>query len=76
MAEEKITRKGIIVTMAEIFGRIRYSAEFTPMISNASICCVTRIVPNSEAIFEPTFPAKIRHMILDENSSSMISRVV
>ena len=34
------------------------------------------IDPNSEAILEPTLPARIRHMILDENSKSMISRVV
>ena len=48
----------------------------TPMISSASICCVTRIVPSSEAMFDPTFPARMRHMMLEENSSSMISRVV
>ena len=46
------------------------------MISKASICCVTRIVPNSEAMLLPTLPANIKHMIDDENSSSMISRVV
>ena len=45
------------------------------MISRASICCVTRMVPSSEAMFEPTFPDRIRHMMLLENSSSMISRV-
>ena len=44
--------------------------------SRASICCVTRIVPISEAIFDPTLPAKIRHMIDEENSRSNISRVV
>ena len=46
------------------------------MMSRASICCVTRIVPISEAMFDPTFPARIRHIIELENSSSMISRVV
>ena len=46
------------------------------MMSRASICCVTRMVPNSEAMFDPTLPARIRHMILDENSSNRISRVV
>lgn len=46
------------------------------MISKASICWVTRMVPNSEAILEPTLPAKIKHMILEENSSNIISRVV
>ena len=56
--------------------RMRYEAEFTPIISKASICCVTRIVPSSEAMFDPTLPARIRHMIELENSSSRISRVV
>ena len=46
------------------------------MISNASICCVTRIVPNSEAMFEPTLPDRIKHMMEEENSNNMISRVV
>ena len=46
------------------------------MISRASICSVMRIVPISEAMLEPTFPARIRHMMEDENSSNMISRVV
>ena len=46
------------------------------MMSRASICCVTRMVPSSEAMFEPTFPASMRHMIELENSRSMISRVV
>lgn len=58
-----------------IFGRMRKLAELTPMMSSASICCVTLIVPISEAMLEPTFPARIRHIIDDENSSSMISRV-
>lgn len=51
-------------------------AELTPIISSASICCVTRMVPISEAIFEPTLPARIRHMMAEENSKSIISRVV
>ncbi|MPN06749.1 hypothetical protein SDC9_154005 [bioreactor metagenome] len=49
-------------------------AELTPIISNASICSVIRIVPISEAMLEPTLPARIRHMMVDENSSRMISR--
>ena len=72
----KMTRNGIIVISPRIFGRMRNEAEFTPIISSASICCVTLMVPISEAMFEPTLPAKIRHMILEENSSTMISRVV
>ena len=72
----KITKKGIIVIKAIILGRIRYPAELTPMISNASICWVTRMVPISEAILEPTFPARIKHMMEEEKSNNMISRVV
>ena len=69
------TRNGIRVIRPSIFGSIKKFAELTPIMSRASICCVTRIVPISEAMFEPTFPARIRHIIDDENSSSMISRV-
>ena len=71
----KITNIGINATNADILGNIKKLAEFTPIISSASICCVTRIVPISEVMFEPTFPAKIRHIIDDENSRSIISRV-
>ena len=34
-----------------------------------------RIVPISDAMFEPTFPAKIKHNIVLENSNSIVSRV-
>ena len=54
---------------------MRKLAEFTPIISSASICCVTRMVPISDVMFEPTLPARIRHMIDDENSRIRISRV-
>ena len=70
-----VTRNGISVIIPRILGIIRKLAELTPIISKASICCVTRIVPISDAMFEPTFPARIRHIIDDENSSSMISLV-
>ena len=72
----KITSMGIIVTSPNIFGRMMKLAELMPIISRASICWVTRMVPISDAMFEPTLPARMRHMILEENSSSMISRVV
>ncbi len=60
---------------AVTFGHTRKLQEFTPMISNASICSVTRIVPISDAIFDPTLPASIRQRIEFENSSRTISRV-
>ena len=75
-AIEKITRKGIIVISPRILGSMMKLAELIPIISRASICCVTRIVPISEAMFDPTLPASIRHIIELENSRSIISRVV
>ena len=71
----KITSIGIMDIRAVILGSMRKLAEFTPMISSASICCVTRMVPISDVMLEPTFPARIRHMIDDENSRIRISRV-
>ena len=43
-------------------------AVLTPIACNASICCVTRIVPSSEAICEPSLPARMIHIIVGENS--------
>ena len=71
-----ITSTGIKSIIPVIFGMIRKLAELIPIISMASICSVTRMVPISEAMLLPTFPARIKHMIDDENSSRMISRVV
>ena len=51
---ERIVRKGKKTIAATIFGRMRYEAELTPMISSASICSVMRMVPISEAIVEAT----------------------
>ena len=65
-----------MVSMPMILGRMRKAAELTPMISSASICCVTRMVPISEAMLLPTLPDRMRHMMLLENSSTIISRVV
>ena len=62
--------------IASELGRMRNEAELTPIISRASICWVTRMVPNSEAMLEPTLPERMRHMMELENSSSIISRVV
>ena len=64
------------VISAVIFGKMRNEAEFMPIMSMASICCVTLMVPNSDAMFDPTFPDRMRHIIEDENSNSIISRVV
>ena len=72
----KITNTGMKVIIPTIFGRIRKLAELTPMISIASICSVTRMVPISEAMLLPTLPARISDMMEEENSSRIISRVV
>ena len=42
----------------------------------ASICSVTRIVPTSEAMLDPTLPAKINEMIVGENSKMVDERVM
>ena len=46
------------------------------MISKASICSVTRIVPISDATFDPTFPAKIKEIIVGENSRMVLDCVM
>lgn len=72
---QRATKTGIKRMKPINLGSTRKLQELTPMISSASICSVTRIVPISEAIFEPTLPARIRQRIELENSSSTISRV-
>mgnify|MGYP003327675297 CR=1 FL=1 len=64
-----ITKNGKDKTEAVIFGNIKKDAEFNPIIYNASICAVTRILPISEAILDPTFPARIKEIIVGENSN-------
>ena len=61
---------------AATLGSTRKLAEFTPIMSRASICSVTLIVPISDAMFDPTLPDRIRQRIDDENSSNTMSRVV
>ena len=46
-----------------------------PMISSASICSVMRMVPISEAMLDPTLPARINATTVEENSRIMVSRV-
>ena len=54
--------------LAKIFGKIKKFGELTPIISKASICSVTRIVPILEAIYDPTLPAKTTDIIVGANS--------
>ena len=57
-----------MITAAIIFGPIRKLAGLTPMISIASICSEIRILPISDAMLDPTFPASITLIIVGENS--------
>src|SRR5690554_7633218 len=73
---EQIIRNGKKNTAAMTLGSTRKEREFTPIISKASICSVTLMVPISEAIFEPTLPAKIKEIIVGENSRIVLERVI
>ena len=46
------------------------------MISNASICSLTRILPNSLAILLPTTPAKTIHKKVGANSNKILSLTI
>ena len=56
--------RGTLITL-----NIKKDAEFDPIISKASICSVTRILPISEAMLDPTFPARIKEIMVGENSN-------
>src|SRR5690349_15159549 len=68
-------RIGLMKMEAMMLGRMRYPAELMPIIASASICSVTRMVPISEAMLEPTFPARIR-LTMDGENSRMIESLV
>ncbi len=71
-----IIKKGLMIIHASNLGKTRKEQELIPMISRASICSVTRMVPISDAILEPTLPANIRLTIVGENSRITESLVV
>ena len=73
---EKMMSTGKNKIAAMIFGNTKWFKEFTPIISKASICSVTRMVPISEATFEPTFPARIKEIIVGENSKIVLDCVI
>ena len=60
--------------LAKTIGSIKYAAELTPIISNASICSEIRIVPISEAILDPTFPARMSEINVGLNSNITLWR--
>ena len=55
-AADKTTSIGITSNAATILGIMRYAFVLMPMISSASICSLTRILPSSLAILLPTTP--------------------
>ena len=61
---------------AIIFGKTKWFKELTPIISSASICSVIRIVPISEAIFDPILPANMSEIIVGENSRIVLDCVI
>ena len=67
------TRRGLSIVTASTLGSTRNDAEFTPIISIASICSVMRMLPSSDAMFEPIFPARIRATIVEQNSRMRLS---
>ena len=69
-------RSGLRIVDARILGRTRKPAEFTPIISMASICSVIRMLPISEAILEPIFPASISAIMVEQNSRMRLSRTI
>ena len=69
----RTVRRGKKNMVATSFGSIRKLAEFTPIISRASICSVILMVPSSDEILEPTFPARISAIMVEENSSNNMS---
>ena len=75
-AMEKTTSTGKNTKAAVILGKTKKFKELTPMISKASICSVTRMVPISEATFEPTLPARISEIMVGENSKMVLDWVM
>ena len=72
----KVTNIGNTITAAIILGKTKYEVELIPITSKASICSVIRIVPNSPAIFEPTFPAKTIPVMVGANSKIVESLTI
>src|SRR4029079_16357512 len=68
-----ITSMGITTSAATIFGSTRYVFELMPIISNASICSLTLILPNSREILLPTTPAKTIQTNVGANSRITVS---
>ena len=73
---DKITNNGMVSKQAAIFGIIKYDLVLMPIISNASICSLTLILPNSLAILLPTTPANTIQTTVGANSNITVSRTI
>ena len=69
-------RSGLKTVADTILGRMRKLAEFTPIISIASICSVILMLPISEAMLLPILPARMRAIIVEQNSSTRLSLAI
>ena len=69
-------RSGLSTVALTSFGSTRKPAEFTPIMSMASICSVMRMLPSSEDMFEPIFPARMSATIVEQNSRMRLSRTM
>ena len=71
MASANIVRHGSIMTSARKRGTTRNLTGFNAMLSSASTCSVTFIVPSSALIAAPTLPAITRPVRTGPNSRVM-----
>ncbi len=68
MISANTTKMGNMTNEARNRGTIRYFTGFVARVWRASICSVTRIVPNSAAIADPTRPETINPVSTGPNS--------
>ena len=66
-------RSGLRMVEATTLGSTRNPAEFTPIMSMASICSVMRMLPISDEMLEPIFPARMRATMVEQNSRMRLS---
>ena len=69
-------RNGLSRTVERILGSTRKPAELTPIMSIASICSEILMLPISEAMFDPIFPASRSATIVEQNSSTRLSLTI
>src|SRR6516225_1751975 len=70
------TNTGTIASPASTLGTSRYWIGFTAMVSKASICSVTRIVPSSVHIAETARIVTISELNTGDNSRVMVIATV